>query len=136
MASFGNFGGFGETHKNGGVTGVSPVRTEPRVHILHGGNMIKRGKVLRDASTGPGLLSVDGQHYQFTLEGVWRSDIPPTAGMTVDVEFGSEASIVRITQVADSQIAKEQAEAVVKAARQKGGVLVSAAVARFGVPLL
>jgi len=98
--------------------------------------MIKRGKVLRDASTGPGLLLVDGQHYQFWLEGVWRSSVPATAGMTVDVEFGSDASIVRITQIADSQIAKEQAEAVVTAARQKGGVLVSAAIARFGLPLL
>src|SRR5215475_3271594 len=98
--------------------------------------MIKRGKVLRDASAGPGLVSVDGQHYQFSLEGVWRSDVPPTAGMTVEVEFAGDASIVGIKQVPDSQIAKEQADAMVKAARQKGGVLVSAAVARFGLPLL
>ena len=98
--------------------------------------MTKRGKVLRDASAGPGLVSVDGQHYQFSLEWVWRSEVPPTAGMTVEVEFAADTSIVGIRQVADSQIAKEQAEAVVQAARQKGGVLVSAAVARFGLPLL
>jgi len=98
--------------------------------------MIKRGKVLRDVSPGPGLLSVDGQHYQFSREGIWRSDSPPTAGMSVEVEFAGDASIVGITQVPDSQIAKEQADAVVKAARQKGGVLVSAAIARFGLPLL
>jgi hypothetical protein len=98
--------------------------------------MIKRGKVLRDASGGPGLLLVDSQHYQFSLEGIWRSTVPASAGMTVDVEFGPDAAIVGITQVADSQIAKEQAEAVVKAARQKGRVLVSAAIARFGLPLI
>lgn len=98
--------------------------------------MIKRGKVLRDASAGPGLVSVDGQHYQFSLEGVWRSDIPPTAGMTVEVEFADDASIAGIKQVPDSQIAKEQADAVVQAARQKGGALISAAIARFGLPLL
>lgn len=98
--------------------------------------MIKRGKVLRDGSAGLGLLAVDGQHYQFSMEGVWRSNVPATAGMTVDVEFNSDAAIVGITQVADPQIAKEQAEAVVKVAREKGSVVVSAAVARFGLPLL
>ena len=49
--------------------------------------MIKRGKILRDATAGPGLVSVDGQHYQFSLEGVWRSEAPSAAGMTVDVAF-------------------------------------------------
>ncbi len=98
--------------------------------------MTKRGKILRDASAGPGLLLVDGQHYQFSLEGVWRSAVPPTAGMSVDVEFAADASIVGISQVSDAQIAKEQAEAVVKAARQKGAVLASVAIAKFGLPLL
>jgi hypothetical protein len=98
--------------------------------------MTKRGKILRDTSSGPGLLAVDGQHYQFSLEEVWRSDIPPAAGMTVEVEFTADASIVGIKQVPESQIAKEQAEAVVKAAREKGGALASAAVAKFGLPLL
>jgi len=121
MATIGNFGGFGN--------GKEPEH-------LDGGSMIKRGKVLRDASAGPGLLAVDGQHYQFSAEGIWRSTVPPTAGMTVEVEFNSDAAIVGITPVVDSQVAKEQAEAMVKAAREKGGVLVSAAVARFGLPLL
>ncbi len=43
--------------------------------------MTKRGKILRDASAGPGLLSVYGQHYQFSREGMWRSEVPPAAGM-------------------------------------------------------
>ena len=98
--------------------------------------MTKRGKILRDASAGPGLLSVDGQHYQFSLEGTWRSEAPPAASMTVDVEFSADASIVGISQVSEAQIAKEQAEAVVKAAQQKGGVLASAAIDKFGLPLL
>ena len=98
--------------------------------------MTKRGKILRDTSAGPGLLAVDGQHHQFSLEGVWRSDVPPAAGMAGQVEFAADASIAGIAQVPESQIAKEQAEAVMKAARQKGGVLVSAAVAKFGLPLL
>jgi hypothetical protein len=98
--------------------------------------MTKRGKILHDVSAGPGLLSVDGQHYQFSLESVWRPAVPPTVGMAVEVEFAADASIAGITQVPDTQIAKEQAEAVVKAAREKGGVLASAAIAKFGLPLL
>lgn len=98
--------------------------------------MKKRGKILRDTSSGPGLLAVDGQHYQFSVEGVWRSNVPPAVGMTVEVEFATDASIVGINQVPDSQIAKEQADVVMKAAREKGGALASAAIARFGLPLL
>ncbi len=98
--------------------------------------MTKRGKVLRDTNAGPGLLSIDGQHVQFSLEGVWRSETPPVPGMAVQVEFAPDGSIVGITAISDSQIAKEQAGAVVKAARQKSKVLASAAVARFGLPTL
>jgi hypothetical protein len=32
--------------------------------------MTKRGKVLRDTDSGLGLVTVDGQHFQFGLEGV------------------------------------------------------------------
>ena len=98
--------------------------------------MTKRGKILRDASAGPGLVSVDGQHYQFALEGMWRSEVPPTAGMAVEIDFAADASIVGISQVSEAQIAKEQAEADVKAAQQKGGELACAAIAKFGLPML
>ena len=98
--------------------------------------MIKRGKVLRDASAGPGLLSVDGQHYQFSVEKVWRAGVPPAAGMQVEVEFAGDASVIGIRQVSDSQIGKEQAEPAVPSARERGGVMISAAIARFGLPLL
>jgi hypothetical protein len=112
------------------------LATVPATRNAEGEKMIKRGKILRDANAGPGLLSVDGQHYQFSLEGVWSSAVPPSAGMAVDVEFGSDTSILAITQVPETQIAREQADAVVKAARQKGGLLLSAAIARFGLPML
>jgi hypothetical protein len=98
--------------------------------------MTKRGKILMDASAGPGLVWVDGQQYPFSMGAHWKSAVAPTAGMTVKVEFAGDGSIAGITQVTESQIAKEQAEAVMEAARQKGGVLVSTAVARFGLPLL
>ena len=55
--------------------------------------MSKRGKVLRDPHAGPGLLMVEGQQYQFLLEGVWKSDVPPTPGLVVDLEFDSQGKI-------------------------------------------
>jgi hypothetical protein len=98
--------------------------------------MTKRGKVLRDTTDGPGLLAVDGNQHQFSLEGIWRSSDPPKPGMQVLVEFAPDLTILSVIPIPESQIAKEQAEAVMKAAREKGGVVVSAAVAKFGLPLL
>jgi len=98
--------------------------------------MTKRGKVLRDTNSGLGLVTVDGQHFQFGLEGVWRGEAAPVPGMAVQVEFAPDASITSMTPVSDTQIAKEQAEAVMGAAKEKGKVIASAAVAKFGLPML
>ena len=98
--------------------------------------MTKRGKILRDAQTGPGLLMVEGQQYQFPLDGVWKSAMPPKTGMTVDVDFDQGGGIDGLTAVPDAQIAREQAEKVMAAGREKGGALVGEMVARFGVPAL
>ena len=98
--------------------------------------MTKRGKILKDASSGPGLVWVDGQQYPFGMGPIWKSGVPAAAGMTVEVEFAADGGVAGITQVTESQIAKEQAEAVMNAARQKGGAVLSSAVASFGLPLL
>jgi hypothetical protein len=96
--------------------------------------MKKRGRVLRDV--GPGLLMVEGQQYPFSLEGIWKSDVPPKPGMVVEVEFYKEGKIIAIYAVPESQLAKEQAEAEMTVARGKGAALASRMVARFGVPSL
>ncbi len=98
--------------------------------------MTKRGKILKDASYGPGLVWLDGQQFPFAMGSIWKSGVPPTAGMAVDVEFDADGNIAGICQVADSQIAKEQAEAVMNTAKEKGAAVLSSAVANFGVPLL
>jgi hypothetical protein len=56
--------------------------------------------------------------------------------MTVDVGFGPDGNISSLTAVPDSQIAKEQAEVVMAAARDKSKAVASAAVAKFGLPTL
>jgi hypothetical protein len=127
MAAFGRIPGFRNGREDDGLLPAS---------ASFGGTMTKRGKVLRDTNVGPGLLSIDGQHVQFSLEGVWRSEMPPVPGMAVQVEFAPDGSIVDISAISDSQIAKQQAGAVVDAARQQGKILASAAVSRFGLPTL
>jgi hypothetical protein len=98
--------------------------------------MTKRGKVLRDPYAGPGLLMVEGQQYPFALEGVWMSEAPPRPGQVVEVEFDSREVIHAITVVADSQLAKEQADKAIAAARKRGGAVLSSGVAKVGMPTL
>ena len=98
--------------------------------------MKKRGKVLRDTSAGPGLLIAEGQQYSFPLEGVWQSETPPRSGLVVDVELNDDGTVQSVIAVPESQIAKEQAEQALAAARAKGSALASSAVARFGMPTL
>jgi len=98
--------------------------------------MSKRGKILREPNAGPGLLIVDGQQYQFVLDGLWRSDVPAKVGMAVDVELDSQGQIHGIVFVPESQIAKEQAEVALNAAKEKGAAVASNLVAKFGMPAL
>ena len=98
--------------------------------------MPKRGKILRDTSIGPGLVMVDGQQFTFTLDGIWRSDVPPRTGMAVDVDFLPDGNIAAMAAVAENQLAKEEAEQAMAAAKAKGSQLMSSAVARFGMPTL
>jgi len=96
--------------------------------------MSKRGRVLRDTNAGPGLLIVDGQQYPFTLEGVWRSTDLPKAGMAVDVDFDAQGAIQSIVAVSDSQMAKEQANVALNAAKERGAAVASNLIAKIGVP--
>jgi hypothetical protein len=77
---------------------------------------IKRGRVLRDTSTGEGLVFVDGNQYPFKLEGMWRSEFAPKANMAVDVEFDDQGKIVALRSVAGSTAAGEQASQALDAA--------------------
>jgi len=95
--------------------------------------MAKRGKILRDANASPGLLMIEGQQYPFSLEGLWKSEVPPRPGLPVDVDFDSTGKIRGITAVPESQLAKEQAEADLKAAREHGGKLFGQIVAKVGM---
>jgi hypothetical protein len=74
-------------------------------------HMKKRGKVLRDATAGSGLLMVDGQQYPFSIAELWRSEVAPKSGMVVEVEFEQYGKIRAIYAVADPQLGGGSREA-------------------------
>jgi hypothetical protein len=98
--------------------------------------MKHRGKILRDTNAGPGLLSSDGNQHPFTLESHWKSDQPPRVGMVVDINLDGAGNVTAVAPVAESQLAREQAELAVQSARAKGGELAAGLTARFGAPTL
>jgi hypothetical protein len=71
---------------------------------------MKRGKMLRDPRTGPGLLMIEGRQYWFSMEGVWKSEVPPKPGLAVDVKLDRAGQILAINAVSEPQFAKERAE--------------------------
>lgn len=68
-------------------------------------------------------LTVEGKQYSFLREGMWRSDVPPRTGMTVDVGFDPDGAPVEVYAVSESQIAKEQAQKALDGALRHGGAL-------------
>ncbi len=98
--------------------------------------MATRGKIMRDPTMGPGLVMVQGQQYSFALEGVWRSETLPRPGLVVNVELDAGGRVSTITAVPEAQLAREQAEAALALAKERGGALASGLLARFGAPRL
>ena len=94
--------------------------------------MTRRGKILRDANAGPGLLTVEGKQYVFTLENMWTSDIPPRSGMTVEVTFNPEGAPEAVNAVPETQLAKEGAAAAFADARRQSGEMASGLTSRVG----
>lgn len=98
--------------------------------------MKKRGKVLRDPRTGPGLLMIEGRQYWFCREGIWKSEIPPKPGLTVEVKLDHAGQILAITAVSDSQLAEEQAERSANTAKAGGVKILRKIAAKCGMPNL
>ena len=70
----------------------------------------KRGRVLRDTNIGPGLVTVEGRQYSFTLEDMWVSEVPPRLGMVVAVTFDGDGAPGSLQAVPEEEIAREQAQ--------------------------
>ena len=98
--------------------------------------MKKRGRILRDASNGVGLISAEGNQYEFKLEGVWKSDIAPAQSMVVEFELDNTNNIISIIAVNENQLAKEQADKVIEALKGKSTAAFDDLTVRVGKPVL
>lgn len=98
--------------------------------------MKKRGKVLRDAGSGSGIISSDGKQFEFSLEKNWQSDSAPIVGMVVEFELDSDGGVRSVVAVNESQLAREQADIAVKLVKEKGSALFREASARLGTSVL
>ena len=79
-----------------------------------------RGTIVKVPDAGPGLLMVNGQQKQFTLEGIWKSPVAPAPNMTVDVDLDSSGSITAVTAVDAQQLAKEHMKQLSGVAQERG----------------
>ncbi len=95
-----------------------------------------RGKILRDTSTGIGIISAGGVQHEFRLEMVWKSDVAPTVNMVVDFELGADGKISSVTAIDDSTLAREQAEKAMLAMKEKGSAAFADVASRVGKPVL
>jgi len=98
--------------------------------------MNKRGRILRDTSNGVGLISSEGQQYEFNLEGVWKSDIAPVQSMVIEFELDSNNKVISVQLVSEGQLAKEQAEKALEAFKGKSTAVFDGLSARVGKSVL
>lgn len=100
-----------------------------------------RGKILRDTNSGAGIVFVNGEQKQFTLEQHWKSATAPVVNQTVDVELSATGEVLAISLVDETALAKEQAqqmagEAVVRARKLSNYVLATVGPVTLGAVLL
>jgi hypothetical protein len=93
-----------------------------------------RSTIVKIPDTNPGLLFMNGQQKQFTLEGVWKSPVAPAANMAVDVDVDGTGAITGITAVDAQQIAKERLNQLSGVAQERGKE--AAKIAKQGVGAL
>jgi len=93
-----------------------------------------RGSIIKAPDSTPGLLFVQGQQKQFTLEGIWRSPVAPAPNMIVDVDLDAAGNITGLTAVDQGQqpshgtsqagaAAAEQGKQAMEAAKKGVGVM-------------
>jgi hypothetical protein len=96
---------------------------------------LKRGRILRDANSGDGLVFIEGTQYPFHLEGMWRSEFAPKVNMPVEAEFNDGGTLVALQAISGQGLAGEQAAQVIGAAQDAAKKLSSEFRAK-GVPIL
>lgn len=79
-----------------------------------------RGTIVKVPDAAPGLVVVNGQQKQFTLDGIWKSPVAPAANMTVDVDLDAAGTLTAMRVVDVQQMAKEQMRQLTGVAQERG----------------
>ncbi|MFZ6849185.1 hypothetical protein [Undibacterium sp. RuRC25W] len=98
--------------------------------------MKKRGRIMRDTNNGPGLIGCAGDQFEFQLEGVWKSETAPVINSVVEFDVDDTKKVIAISVISESQLAKEQADKALQAAKETGTVALHQLVSRVGMPVL
>jgi hypothetical protein len=91
---------------------------------------------LRDTSNGAGIISSQGQQYEFRLEGVWKSDVPPIVNNLVEFELDATGLPIAVYALGEGQLAREQADQLVGAFKVKSLATYADWSSRLGKPTL
>jgi hypothetical protein len=79
-----------------------------------------RGTIIKPPDQTPGLLFVNGQQKSFTLEGVWKSPVAPTANMTVEVELDASGNVSAVSALDAKQLNQERMHQLGNVAQEQG----------------
>jgi hypothetical protein len=83
-----------------------------------------RGTVIKVPDATPGILSVGGKQYFFTLERVWKSAIAPSPNQTVTIELDSAGVLTSVTVLDQQQLAMERLSELGGVAQERGKAIV------------
>ncbi len=78
---------------------------------------IQRGRILRDASLGPGIVASEGKNIEFDLVRCWHGDTPPKVDMVVELILTADDEIQILKPVDPAVLGKEQAEKIAQEAQ-------------------
>lgn len=92
-----------------------------------------RGIILRDPTTGPGLLMIEGRQYWFSLDDLHGDKVHPRPGLAVDVKLNHAGEIVGITALPEPLLVREQKGRLRGKVKEKGINILSRIAAKCGL---
>jgi hypothetical protein len=91
---------------------------------------------MRDTNAGTGIVFVNGEQKNFTLETHWKSSTPPKVGAVVDIDLDEQGNTLSVTLVDEAALDKEQAQKALNFASENGKQYFGVLLARVGAPTL
>lgn len=95
-----------------------------------------RGTIMRDTNMGTGIVFVNNVQKSFTLEGHWKSPLPPKVGATVAINFDDSGEILSLSVIDETTLAKEQAEKALVMMKANSRNISNILINRLGLPTI